>query len=392
MKLPSHHQSEAKDWPTPFDRPRSEQQGTDPQPSMVAGFPGEGDRALPTQKRTQAAPWKSFLALGMVSLGLHLLALRIPVPALQSVSKINPPIKVTRLTVTPKPRRSPPRAIPKPTSIVVKPKVVAPSPSSQNRAGSPVAIAPTRKPLPTAIKSSQPISSTPVSQGSPSSQPSTAPTSTQKPDREFKDFPTYPGSVLRPDSPMLTIATDFKTVADYLYKKLTGDPKQHWNVQEITDQPSGVRVYQVKKGGRIKFLSIFSEGQLGTAYALTDRQTTLDALKKEEEAIANVGSILAELNVQATDDSLLAQPERFKRGEAEIVSKNFVEDILPEQFFDKHLSTSLMQNGFKMPKLSDYGGGAVYELNRESFTGYLNLLPSNDGTGTVIVFWKVPPV
>lgn len=368
-----------------------EPQGTDSQPLTVAGPTGNRDRDLPTQQQTQAAPWKSFLALGVVSLGLHLLALRIPVPALQNVAKINPPIKVTRLTVTPKPKRLPPKAVSKPNPIVVKPKVVAPSLPPQNRVGSPVAISSTQKPHPAATKSSQPISSPPASQGIPSSEPSTAPTSPPKPDPEFKDFPRYPDSVLRPDSPALSVAADFKTVADHFYKALTGDPKQHWNVQEITEQPSGTKVYQVKKGKTIKFLSIFSQGQLGTSYVLTDRQTTLEALKKEEEAIADVSGILAELRVQPTDNSLLAQPEQFNRGDAEIVSKNFVEDILPEQFFDKKLSTSLMQSGFKMPKFSDYGGGPVYALNRDSFTGYLNLLPSKDGKRTVIVFWKVPP-
>jgi hypothetical protein len=391
MNLPSHHQPEAKDWPTPSDKPLSEQQGTDSQPLMIARFTREGDRALPTQIRPQAAPWKSFLALGVVSLGLHLLALRIPFPALQSVSKINPPIKVTRLTITPKPKRLPPKAVSTPTVIVGKPKVVTPSPAPQNRAGSPVAIASTQKSFPTASKSSQPISSPPASQGSPSFQPSTTPISTQKPDREFKDFPTYPESVLRPDSPVLTTAADFKEVVNYLYKALKGDPKQHWNVQEITQQPSGVKVYQVSKGGRTKFLSIFSKGQLGTAYVLTDRQTTLEALAKSEEAIANVSNILADLKVQPTDDSLLVQPERFKRGDAEIVSKNFVEDTLPDQFFENRLKHSLKQNKFEIPKLSEYGGGAVYTLNRDLFTGYLNLLPSKDGTGTIIVFWKVPP-
>jgi hypothetical protein len=293
MKLPSHHQSEAKDWPTPFDRPTSEQQDADPQPSMVAGPLGEGDRALPTQKRTQAAPWKSFLALGMVSLGLHLLALRIPVPALQSVSKINPPIKVTRLTVTPKPKRSPPKAISKPTPIVVKPvvklKVVAPSSPPQNRVGSPVAIAsspqlspkPVVSPSPVSVASSSPkVSNTPSPQPIPS--PTLVPETSQKPDPGFKSFPYYPHTAIDLNSAAFKTKDDFQTVVKHFNTALLGDQKQTWSPKVTIDEPDR-RVYQITKGGETKFLSVFSNGASGTAYVLANQPMTEEDLKKKEQ-------------------------------------------------------------------------------------------------------------
>jgi hypothetical protein len=283
MKLPSHHQPEAKDWPTPSNRTMS-----------VAGLTGEGDRALltkmPTKIRTQAAPWKSFLALGVVSLGLHLLALRIPFPALQSVSKINQPIKVTRLTVTPKPKRLPPKAIPKPTPIVVKPKVVAPSPAPQNRAGSPVAIIPTPRLSPKPVVSPSPVpvaSSSPKASNTPSPQPIPSPTpvpeKSQKPDLGFKGFPSYPGADISLSSPAFKTKDDFKTVVEYFDKTLLGDQKQTWSPKVTINEPSR-RVYQITKGGETKFLSVFPNGASGTAYILANQSQTEEDLKKEEQA------------------------------------------------------------------------------------------------------------
>jgi hypothetical protein len=389
MNLPSHHQSQEKDWPIPSGTPTSagHRQSTDGQSSTLDV---DNEQSVPTKTGLRPASWKSFLVLGAVSLGLHLLALRIPVPAIQAVSKVNQPIKVTRLAVAPKPKRLPPRSIPKPSA----PQTSVKSEASQRSSGLPnpsvnrAAIAPTRQPSSPSVAPSSPKA--PASQASPSSPP--APNPDQKLEPDFKDFPTYPGSALSSESSVSTTTDDFKKVADYFDKVLLSDQKQKWSSQGILNESSGVKAYQVHKGGVKKILSVFSKGPLGTAYILTDRPTTLDALEKAEEAIASISDILGGLKaLEQVDGSRTAQPTLFKRDDPEILSMNLIEVAPPEKVFADYFSTPLAQNGFEVPKPSAYGGGPVYVLNRGQFTGYLNLVPSQDGKGTVIIFWKVHP-
>jgi hypothetical protein len=391
MTPPSHHQAQEKDWPPPSDTSTSEgqQQGTDFKSPILAV---ENDRSIQAKPVFQPAPWKLFFTLGVVSLGIHLLALRIPVPAIQTVSKINQPIRVTRLAVAPKPKRifsrSIPRFIAKPTlpPTSAKPKPVESSSRLQNRLVGRAATSPTLKPSsPSGLKPD-----VPTVQASPS--PAPEPKQDQNTDLGFKDFPTYPGSAPSPESPASTTKDDFKKVVNYFDKALLGNQKQKWSSQEIANEPSRVKAYQVSKGGVTKFLSVFSKGQLGTAYVLTDQPTTLEALNETEAAIASINDILGDLKaLERVDDSQTAQPKLFKRDDSKIHSMNLIEATPPEKVFTDYFSTSLAQNGFEVPKPAAYGGGPVYILNRGQFTAYLNLVPSKDGTGTVIVLWKVPP-
>ncbi len=301
MNLPSEPQAQKKDWPTPSDTPISagHRQGTDFESSMPTG---ESNHSILTKIGSQTAPWKSFLGLGIVSIGLHLLALRIPIPAMQPVSKINQPIKVTQLTVLPKPKRLPKKSLLKPTSLPtsVKPKAVGSSPRLQNRAISPAAIissrpsspAPvafTRSPSPVPVVSSSPISKSSAPQPSPSPTPVSeqTPVLEQKPESGsgFRDFPFYPGAK-PPDlkNPAYRTPADFKMVLSF-FDDAFHDPKQKWHYEVSTDE-TNQRVYRITKGGETKFLSVFSKKTQGTVYTLADQPTTEEALRKEEEKMS----------------------------------------------------------------------------------------------------------
>jgi hypothetical protein len=392
MNLPSDPQAQKKDWPTPSGTPISAgyRQGTDFKSSILAG---ESDRSIPTKIGSQTAPWRSFLALGVVSVGLHLLALRIPIPAMQSVAKINQPIKVTQLAVPPKPKRLPKKSIPKPTPLPTsaKPKALESSVRLQNRSGGRAAIAPRRKS--SALKTA-PSSPKPNEPNSPAvlSDPLGSKQDRQS-NSDFKDFPTYEDSVPSPESPAISTTRDYKKVVEFFDQALLADRKQKWQATALPlplADSKARKVYRVKKGEAIKYLNVFSKASLGTAYVLTDQPTTLEALQKQEEAIANISDILADLKVSPADSSLIAQADLFKRGDSEIISTDFMEATPLDKVADT-FRAPLIKNGFKESKPFNYGGGPVYAFSRDRFTGYLNLVPSKDGTGTVIVFWKVPP-
>ena len=64
----------------------------------------------------------------------------------------------------------------------------------------------------------------------------------------------------------------------------------------------------------------------------------------------------------------------------------------PDSFFDSYLRTNLVNNGFDSTQLSQsYGGGLLYEVKKETTSLYINLVPTQDASGTIVVIWKTLP-
>ncbi|MFM7470631.1 MAG: hypothetical protein ACKO5P_03885, partial [Nodosilinea sp.] len=61
-------------------------------------------------------------------------------------------------------------------------------------------------------------------------------------------------------------------------------------------------------------------------------------------------------------------------------------------FFDVYFRNNLVNNGFK-PGVTpqSYGGGLVYQVTKDNLTLYINLVPTVDGTGTLVVVLKKLP-
>jgi hypothetical protein len=49
-----------------------------------------------------------------------------------------------------------------------------------------------------------------------------------------------------------------------------------------------------------------------------------------------------------------------------------------------------LQSIFEVSKSDSYSSRLLYKLKKSSFTGYLNLVPIKDGTGTIVVLWAEP--
>jgi hypothetical protein len=359
-------------------------------PLAPAAASSEGiDADFETDYKAQPFPWRSLLLLGFTSIGIHLLALQIPLPNLETASKEPPTIKVTRLAAAPQHK-----AVKQPTPQ--PPKQRRPLPPRTNAAVNPSAIAASAvqspPPVPTRSKPENPTETPAKPQITPpvAQKPVEEPSLSQKPDPEWKDFPTYPGVTDSPESPSLRTSDDFQRVVQYFDAALNEGPQQ-WNHQVVIAEASR-KVYRVTAGKSTQFLSVLSRPPFGTEYILASQPTTQEDVRKSEAAIAQLGDVLASIKgSEPADGSRTAQPELFSQAEA-FLSQNFIPKA-PEQLLEQYLKPDLVKEGFEiMPSPITYGGAPIYPIQRELFTAYLHLVPSRDGQGTVMMVWRnLPP-
>ncbi|HEY9823868.1 MAG TPA: hypothetical protein V6D19_00350, partial [Stenomitos sp.] len=154
----------------------------------------------------------------------------------------------------------------------------------------------------------------------------------------------------------------------------------------------GRRVYRVSKGRVSQFLSILTADKVGTVYVLADQARVLGDLSQAVEVPPEIGDIFNSISATETDSSATSQPNLFSSKSSNIITMMLLTDATPDTVFDSYFRTNLSSQGFEISEGAQlYGGGPVYSIKREKFTGYLNLVPSNDGKGTVMILWKVPP-
>ncbi|MGG6270069.1 hypothetical protein ACQ4M3_32630 [Leptolyngbya sp. AN03gr2] len=63
----------------------------------------------------------------------------------------------------------------------------------------------------------------------------------------------------------------------------------------------------------------------------------------------------------------------------------------PEQVFTTFFQSKLDSTVFRVVSQPNYGGGLVYEIRQGDFVRYLNLIPTKDQTGTIVVIWNKRP-
>ncbi len=118
-------------------------------------------------------------------------------------------------------------------------------------------------------------------------------------------------------------------------------------------------------------------------------------------------SIFSEINFENIDDpeSYLINPSLFyskfgagKDGFYEVEPKSntigtirLIPNQLPEQVFSTIFAPVLKSNGFEVNLQGEYGGGKIYEVKQGTFVTYLNLVPTSDRQGTIVVAWSSIP-
>jgi hypothetical protein len=316
--------------------------------------------------------WLIFLA----SLGLHGIFLFLPMGEEAKPPPPKPPENQVRITQLPslvkQPtiKRPPKPVIKRPTTATVsRPRVNVPPPPS-----------------------------VPAQPKPPTTETKTEPTTGSD---SWKDFPLYPGSAPGCfELPSCLQSSDgFSQVADHFATQL---PAKKYTIKPAVKE-SGRIVYQVTRDGLTQFLSIIENGK-NTVYVLSDAPRTIADLEKAVEVPPEIYAILVGLAVQQADATAFAQPNQFytpgdsKVGGAALVPKAGIRNVslvpgqAAETMMDEFLRSNLQNNDFEVTDLpKTYGGGKLFRAQKGSKTLYLNLVPTKDNSGTLLVIWNTPP-
>lgn len=346
----------------------------------LSDFPEEVPPLFPIAKsKGRTTQWIWLIALA--SLGLHAGVLLIPTGEGSKPTPPKPPEQQIRITQLPNLTKQP--TIKPPAKPIVKRTL----PQTVNR---PQSVRSTPPPIPSAKPpSSKPLAASPAVNAANGENP-------------WQDFPLYPGS--QPGCfelpSCLQISDSLSQVAAYFAKELPG---KKYEAKRMIQEP-GREVYQVSRNGLTQFLSLIVNGN-NTVYVLSDAPRSLSDLEKAVEVPPEIYAILVGLAVQQADPSYFAQPDQFYSkadgkglNAGSLVPRSGIRNIslvtgqAADTMMDEFLRSNLQNSKFEVTDLPQpYSGGKVYQLQKQRLTLYLNLVPTKDNSGTLIVIWKTPP-
>lgn len=229
----------------------------------------------------------------------------------------------------------------------------------------------------------------------------------------FGDFPKYvnskPGSLGlftdRIDQSSQQTQDSITAVAQYFEREL----KLREYKINLTKNEANAKVFEVKKGNTTKFLNLITHSN-GTVIVLASEilnpENINNVAKASPEEEKFIG-ILDRIEFETIDqpESYLTDPGLFyakfgadKDGFYEVEQKSntvgtirLIPNQVPEQVFDTAFAPTLKNSGFEVSLQTEYGGGKVYEVKLGSFVTYLNLVPTSDRQGTIVVSWHSMP-
>ncbi len=318
----------------------------------------------------------------LVALGIHAVVLFAPLSWQQSAKKMEPEkqkeasVKITQLQLN-QPKVSPP-------------KLAQPSLPRSDRPATPK-VPPIVPPQPAKTKS----------------QPAKRATRNEAAKNPFAEFPQFqPSTAGCAFNPSLgdqcrIASANLAAVTNY-FKQALPDKKFAIALEENAPER---KIFKVSKGEQSLFLNLFSDGATTVYLLAPEKISNLAALKK---AIGLPTRELNELLALVTDTSsgsndatpldfleptaFYSDPEGADPGQlaAVFASPKVVAGQSSAQVLPK-LQAYLKKAGFKVAEVGAYGGGALQQISKGSFTGFLNLVPTRDRAGTVVVLWTQKP-
>ncbi|MBW4582188.1 MAG: hypothetical protein KME42_21695 [Tildeniella nuda ZEHNDER 1965/U140] len=346
---------------------QSDETNRSPRSSGVERSHAHNIISLPDQAAKSRIPWWLNVST-LVSLGLHGLLLFLPMGH-ESTKPPKPQEKQVRITQLPTLTKvAPVKTLPKPR---VTPRVVSDRP--------------TTPPLKRAV-------APPPSQPAPGSPNANS----------WADFPLYPNS--QPGCfglpSCLQVDDALSQVTAFFAREL---PAKKYDLKP-TLKEAGREIYQVSRGGQTQFLSVITS-EKGTVYVLSDAPRSLEDLKKAVEVPPEVSDILSNLDAKTAEPSLFAQPDLFYTRSTEkglgagaqvprsgIRNISLVPDQVAADMMNAFFQTNLQNSGYEVTdRQQQYGGGNVYQVKKPTVTLYLNLVPTKDKSGTLVVTWKDAP-
>jgi hypothetical protein len=342
-------------------------------PSSVPGaIADETDWLHSVQKPSGLAKILFGLAL-LVSLGLHGVLLLLPTGSENKATTQKPEEKSIRITQLPMQIKAPVvKQLPKAPALR-KPTVVT-------------------KPL--RSNTTVPALRQPKPQAAPPPSPRTASANTTASGANpWQDFPQYPGAETGCHNlqSCLQTADGLDKVTAFFEKEL--DAKKYASKLTITE--ANRKVYQVARNGITQFLSVIEEAGKGTIYVLAEAPRSLSELAKAVEVPAEIYSVLQNLDAGDAIRSNFTQPDLFYSGDSprsDIGIMKLVPNANASTFFDEYFNTNLRNNEFDFSETGQtYGNGPIYAIKKGKLSLYLNMVPTQDGTGTIVVVWKQLP-
>lgn len=352
-----------------------------------------------------------------ISLGLHGLLLFIPMSAEKnpiSATK-EETVKITQIPDSasqPSPQSSPR----KPSSQQAQQTARRPAPANQART-----IAPSRSQTTRASQSQTTSRAVAPAPAASDSQPAESNSQSQPTNEPFADFPRYPGA--QPGcfgkSFCLQTADGIDAVAAYFQKQL---PAKKYQIQTADPNEADIKIFQVSKGDKVQYLNLFTNTEASsTVYVLTpDPLSSIEDIAKGVAVPSELYSeVLVGLSENEARDTDFEEPTPFyeklsSESDSSIsigdpgAGSGVVSDIIgqlrseidstpklvqgqrPDQVYDS-LLPKLKSSGFTTSEVKAYGGGSLYEMRKGSAATYLNLVPTKDRKGTIVVVWRSSP-
>jgi hypothetical protein len=224
------------------------------------------------------------------------------------------------------------------------------------------------------------------------------------------DFPRYPGAIPGSggtlgsgyDKSSFQTVDDVSAVMNFYQNELT---KKKFDFQPVSDQ-GGLKVLRVSKDGSSpQYLHLISRAGSGTVMLLAPQEIPSSALKDSkviteapegrelDDLLAN--GLAAQVSLINVDPSNLANAQLFTYNvdgyKAEIgdaYNPDTSPIAVPE--FEALLNGLLSGNGFTLTNAGSYGGGTLYEAKKNSYTGYVSLVPTSAGSTAVYTWTKNP--
>lgn len=333
------------------------------------------------------------------SVGLHLLLVFMPLPERSSEPASLTQVDSDQIRLT----RLPKQSSPPPKPMVAAKPVATPKPSpsiarlQRPAARPPSLLQPTLQPLPKSVNSEtlpQPVAKTPVPTPPPA--PITSADPVPPPSLPFADIPLLSGAqtgCFGLGTCHQVDGTNFRATGQALEEQLQA---QGYRIKARDDlEETGRQVYELSKGNETRFLNILSSDLGSTIYLVTTQPITLNNLQNSETLKSELATILNSLPGTTTaNPTQMAQPEAFFAGpsprpEAE-AGLHLVPGNSPAQLLSS-LENQLHSQSFTLTEAGGYGGGRLYEVTKDAFTGYLSLVPTTDHSSTIVVLWTNLP-
>ncbi len=338
----------------------------------------------------------------LFSIGIHSLLLISPMP--------KPEVEVTKKAVTQdkvKITELPSSSSPSVSKRAIQP-TVKPSPVIKKTIASSTAIKQSPKVLAStkaAKLTSQVVASKPLET---SSLPN--PDNLNNP---FSDFPKYinaqPGSLGLFAAPLDRSSQQTKDSLTAVTQYFERELKAREYKINFAKNGASAKVIEVTKGNTTKFLNLITYNS-GTVIVLASEilnpENISNVAKVSPQEEAFIG-IIQQANLENIEDPelYLADPSLFyskfgadKDGFYEVEQKantlgniRLIPDRIPEQVFDTVFAPTLKSSGFEVNPQGEYGGGIMYEVKQGTFVTYLNLVPTSDRQGTIVVAWNSVP-